>query len=276
MATVLKRSQTTNMSETERWLSMIGGTSLAALALTRRDRAGAGLAALGGVLLWRGATGHCNLYQTLGINNAERGYAKGTGSKGGVPYELGIRVDAEVHIGRPIGEVYRFWRNFENLPRFMKHLNRVDIRDDRHSHWTAAGPAGYAVEWEAEIINEIENELIGWRSLPGSQVDNGGSVQFEDLGGDTTAVRVSLQYNPPAGNIGARIARAFGEDPRQTIQEDLERFRQLMETGTISMGTNGRTPKRTKQKREVEDNVTSASEESFPASDPPSWTPETV
>jgi uncharacterized membrane protein len=266
----------TNISEPERWISLIGGTSLAAWGLARRDVTGAALTAMGGLLVWRGATGHSDLYQTLGINTAAHGYTKGTGSTAGVPYELGIRVDAEVYINRSVSDVYRFWRRLENLPRFMKHLERVEQRDNGVSHWVARGPAGMNVEWDAEIVNEIENELIGWRSLPGSQVDNGGSVRFEATDDNTTRVRISLQYNPPAGTIGARIARAFGEDPRETVREDLERFRQLLENGTICLESTQKAPKRSKQRPEHRDSVTYASEESFPASDPPSWTPEIV
>jgi uncharacterized membrane protein len=276
MSTVLKKGMDTNISEPERWISLIGGTSLAAWGLARRDMTGAALAAMGGALVWRGATGHSCVYQTLGVNTAERGYTKGTGSDAGVPYELGVRVDAEVTIARPVADVYRFWRRLENLPRFMKHLECVEQRDNLVSHWVATGPAGMKAEWDAEIVNEIENELIGWRSLSGSQVDNGGSVRFYAIDENTTLVRVSLQYNPPAGTIGARIARAFGEDPRETIQEDLERFRQLMETGAISLESAQKAPKRSRQRQESADSVTNASEESFPASDPPSWTPEIV
>jgi uncharacterized membrane protein len=251
-------------------MSIAGGAGLIGYGLARRDKAGAVMAALGGLLMHRGTTGHCNMYQTLGVNTART-------QPGGVPYELGMRVDQEIRINRPTAELYRFWRDLENLPRFMHHLHSVREIDERTSHWVARAPAGFSVEWDAEIVNEIENQLIGWRSLPGSQVDNGGAVRFEDTGDGWTTVRVSLQYNPPAGTIGAKIAKAFGEDPAKTIRADLQRFKELMETGVLSSGPSQGLSDRWKgNRRWNRDNVQNASEESFPASDAPSWTPEVV
>jgi len=276
----------TNVGEVERWLSLVGGSSLIAMGLARRNSAGFGLAALGGSLLWRGATGHCPMYQTIGVNTAERGYAKGTGSRAGVPYELGIRVDQELRINKPVDELYSFWRDLSNLPRFMDHLESVKVINDRLSHWEAKGPAGISVGWDAEIVNDIPGKVIGWRSLEGSDVDNGGSVRFEPINnGAGTVVRISMQYNPPAGQLGEWIARMFGENPKKTIAEDLQRFKELMETGNVTTKTS--TKKRSVMSPNARqsgqsgklwerDAVTSSSEESFPASDPPSWTPETL
>lgn len=273
------KQQNTNVSQVERLLSILGGSGLIAYGLTKRNPGRLGLAALGGGLMWRGISGHCDVYQAFGVNTAERGYEKGTGSRDGVPYELGIRVDHEMPIHRRPEELYRFWRNLENLPRFMDHLQSVNVIDDRVSHWVAKGPAGFNVEWEAEIINDIPNQLIGWRSLEGSQVDNGGSVRFESMeNGEGTIVKVSLQYNPPAGQVGALIARAFGEDPQRTIAEDLRRFKELMETGNISAAPSKKSTRKAGQEGRTwdRDAVTNSSEESFPASDPPSWTPEAL
>jgi len=283
MATLLKRHPETNVGELERWGSLIAGAGLLAYGLGRADKAGLGWAALGGALAYRGATGHCEMYHSLGVNTADRGYQKGTGSKAGVPYELGIRVDNEIRIAKPAEQLYQFWRNFANLPRFMSHVESVHESENGISQWRVTGPAGMIVEWDAEIVNEIENRLIGWRSLPGSQVDNGGSVHFEPTGDGSTIVRVSLQYNPPAGSVGARISKMLGEDPEVMIRDDMQRFRELMETGTVSSASpkqraSGTEPKWAPKGKKMwdRDNVTYASEESFPASDAPSWTPEAL
>jgi uncharacterized membrane protein len=190
-----------------------------------------------------------------------------------------VRVDEEISIHKAPEELYCFWKNLENLPRFMQHLQSVKVLDERVSHWVARGPAGFSVEWDAEIVNDIENEIIGWRSLKGSQVDNGGSVRFEPMSDGGTMLKVSLQYNPPAGFVGARIARLFGEAPERTIAEDLRRFKELMETGNITStvrSTRRSSPGRSKVTPWDRDAVQHASEESFPASDPPSWTPEAL
>lgn len=144
----------------------------------------------------------------------------------------GIRVEKSVSIMKPAEEVYRFWRQLENLPRFMKHLESVTQLDDQRSHWIAKAPAGTSVEWDAEITEDVPNERIAWRSLPGSQVPNYGSVTFKDYGPDRgTMVTVNLVYEPPAGPIGAAIARLFGEEPQQQIDSDLKRLRSMLEAG---------------------------------------------
>jgi uncharacterized membrane protein len=108
--------------------------------------------------------------------------------------------------------------------------------DDRLSHWCAVGPAGMRVEWDAEIVADTENELIAWRSLEGSDVQNSGSVRFSRApGARGTEVRVQLQYTPPAGALGRSVAWLFGEEPDQQVHEDLHRFKQLMETGEIPL-----------------------------------------
>ena len=133
---------------------------------------------------------------------------------------------------KPVSEVFRFWRNFENLPTFMQHLELVAEREEGISHWVAKGPAGMTVEWDARIINEIDNKVIGWQSLDGSMIAAAGSVNFRDTGRGTD-VRVHLQYNPPGGTLGAAVARMLGEEPSIQVMEDLRRFKRLLETGEI-------------------------------------------
>ncbi len=131
-------------------------------------------------------------------------------------------------------ELYRFWRNFENLPRFMQHLQSVTVMDSIHSHWVANAPAGTSVEWNAEIINDRPNQLIAWRSVGDSQIGNAGSVHFTPAPGNRgTEVKVVLEYDPPAGRIGSLIAKLFGEEPNQQVREDLRHFKEIMETGEI-------------------------------------------
>jgi uncharacterized membrane protein len=223
-----------NISEMERWASGIGGGALAVYGLsrllTRGSVGGAVLALVGGTLIYRGASGHCTMYQALGIDTSET-----TGSDNpnvSVRAGKGFKVEKSVTINKSPEELYRFWRKFENLPRFMNHLEAVHDMGGNRSHWVAKAPANSTVEWEAEIYNEKENELIAWRSLEGAQVDNAGSVRFEpDQAGRGTTVRVTLKYDPPGGTIGKLIAKLFGEAPDQQVEEDLRRFKQLMETG---------------------------------------------
>jgi uncharacterized membrane protein len=146
-----------------------------------------------------------------------------------------VRVERVITINRPIDEVYQFWRAFENLPQFMRHLESVETRPGGRSRWRAKAPAGFSVEWEAEILQDRESDWIAWRSIEGSEVQNSGSVRFKAApGARGTEVRVQLQYSPPAGMFGRTIAKLFGEAPEQQIEEDLDRFKQLMEAGEIS------------------------------------------
>jgi uncharacterized membrane protein len=226
-----------NVGEAERWASAIGGGALAVYGITRLitngSWGGAVLALIGGSLIYRGSTGHCAMYEAAGINTAGTEGARAQSPVVSVPAERGIKVEKSVVINRAPAELYQFWRNFENLPRFMDHLESVTTTGGNRSHWVAKAPAGTSVEWDAEVYNEKAGELIAWRSLEGADVANAGSVHFTPAAGGTE-VRVVLKYDPPAGVIGAAVAKLFGEEPSQQIDEDLRRFKQLMETGTAS------------------------------------------
>lgn len=147
-----------------------------------------------------------------------------------------VRVEQVATINRSIEEVYQFWRNYENFPRFMRHVKSVEVLGNGRSRWRAKAPAGMTVAWEAEIVQDTENEWIAWRSVEGSQVYNTGSVRFRRApGARGTEVRVQLEYHPPAGAIGRSVAWLFGEEPEQQVKDDLRRFKQLMETGEIPL-----------------------------------------
>jgi uncharacterized membrane protein len=146
-----------------------------------------------------------------------------------------VRVTRTIIVNRSPEEVYRFWRDLANLPTFMKHLESVEITGDTRSHWKAAGPGGKTVEWDAEIVDDQPNTRIAWRSLEGSDVHNSGSVQFERApGGRGTLVRVELQYTPPGGVVSATVAKLFGQEPGQQVDDDLRAFKQVLETGEVA------------------------------------------
>jgi uncharacterized membrane protein len=214
-----------NVGRRERWVSAVAAAAVTAYALRRR-RGRAVILPLAGALLSRAVSGRCAVNQMLGRNSA---LGEPAGPVTSVRRGEGVRVDERIVLNRPRHEVYRFWRHLENLPRFMDHLEAVTALDEERSHWVAKGPAGTRVEWDAVIHREIPNELIAWRSLEGSEVDNAGSVRFSPTENDDTEVRVVLRYDPPAGKAGAAVAWLFGEEPSLQVAEDLRRLKQVVE-----------------------------------------------
>ncbi|MCU0570483.1 MAG: SRPBCC family protein [Oculatellaceae cyanobacterium Prado106] len=160
---------------------------------------------------------------------------KGMASQGAMKKLDPLSVKKTITVKRSPDELYHYWRNFENLPSFMNHLETISVKDDKHSHWVAKAPLGMKVEWDAEIIDETENRSIVWRSMEGADVDSVGSVTFNDANGSGTEVKVVMQYNPPGGAVGAIAAAIFGENPEQQLDEDLQRFKQVMEHTTEPM-----------------------------------------
>ena len=222
-----------NVGTGERIASAVAGAALVALSL-RQKRLRAILLPVGGGLLARSVSGYCPVNQAIGRDSAHGNHISPVSSVG---QGQGIKVEERIVINRPLDELYAFWRNFENLPQFMEHLESVTIIDGSRSHWVAKAPAGRHVEWDAEIHNEIPGELIAWRSLPGSDVGNAGSVHFTALPNGATEVRVVLSYEPPAGRMGAMVAKLFGEEPSQQVADDLRRLKEQLERKGIPAGS---------------------------------------
>lgn len=183
--------------------------------------------ALGGTLLYQAYTGRNPLFKRLGLR-------VNTHPPEGVRETL--IVSERITIGVPRMALYRYWRNFANLPRFMRHLVAVRVVNERRSHWMAQAPAGRIVEWDAELVEERPGELLRWRSLPDADVTNFGMVRFVDApAGQATEVEVELQYVPPGGSLGAAIARYTGDEPQWRVADDLRRLKQLAETGELRL-----------------------------------------
>ena len=197
------------MSDAENWLALTAGALLLLAGASRRSAIGACLAVSSAPLLYRGVTGHWP--------NVINGHAEANATRAALGGERGVHVRESVRLEVPVANAYRFWRRLDNLPQFMTNLNRVTTTADGKSHWEAAGPGGLVVEWDAEIINEVESQVLAWRSLPGSDIVTAGSVNFDAVrGGRSTQVSVHLQYAPPAGKAGALVASLFGREPSQT------------------------------------------------------------
>jgi uncharacterized membrane protein len=196
-----------NSVNTRKWAALVSGAAAAVYGARRKSWTGAALAGAGGYLIYSGI-------------RASR-----------TPKQFEIK--RSITINKPAQELYQFWRNLENLPRFMEHLESVTERDGV-SHWVVQGPLKRPIEWDARVSQEHPNELIRWHSMPGSAIDHRGSVQFEKAAGDRgTMVTVTLEYGTPAGKAGNVVSSLFGKHPEQIVREELRHFKQLMEAGEI-------------------------------------------
>lgn len=195
-------------SDFQKWVPFLVGGALILYGLSRRSKGGALVATAGSAVAMQGIRANA------------------------VPTHSSAR--ASVLIGKTPDEVYSFWRNLENLPRFMKHLESVETTGGNRSKWTAIGPAGYRVTWEAEIVSDSPGKHIAWRSMPGSEMEVDGTVEFREApGGRGTIMDVTSQYRTPAGAAGNIVAKLFGKDPAFLMKQDMRRLKALLEAGEI-------------------------------------------
>jgi uncharacterized membrane protein len=222
-------AMTRNVSDWERVASVAAGAAL--LYLASRQRPANRFAASTGVgLVARGIGGYCPVNAAVGRTLDRQHALDRQATKVALGGSRGVHVHERITINRPAPELFRFWRDFTNLPRFMPHLDDVQMLSATRSLWKAKAPAGMRVKWEADVINEIENELIGWQSTANADVATAGSVKFVPAPGGGTEIIVHLQYEPPAGKLGSWVASWFGEEPSQQIREDLQRLKTILET----------------------------------------------
>jgi len=218
-----RRGQAVNVGDTERMISAIAGGALALYGLRRGSLGGLLIAAVGAALGYRGITGTCQLYEQLGIDTAGAGRSVGN---------LGVKIDKEIVVNAPPERLYAIWRNFQNLPKILSQIERVEILSPTRSRWTLKAPV--SISWEAELINDKLNELIAWRTVGNQSVEHAGSVTFQPIGDGSTRVHVSLQYDPPGGQIGHAVASLFAEDAGSKVEQDLVNFKRAVEEGRLA------------------------------------------
>jgi uncharacterized membrane protein len=211
-----------NVGNNERIISAAAGAFLLSSGLSslfKHPINGLVKTALGGWLLYRGASGHCPVYSSLGKTKD-------------VTHTSAINIRTSLIVNKPKDEVYAFWRKLENLPLFMKHLAAVTEIDSKHSHWEATIPGNIGkIKWNAEIVKEEPGYLIGWQSIPNSMINNAGKVMFHDaLGGQGTELEVVISYHPPAGELGSGVAKLLNPVFEKIIRQDVMNFKEYIET----------------------------------------------
>ena len=212
-----------NVGQVERVASVAAGTALLFKGLQSEEKkSGIAMAVAGGFLLFRGATGHCAMYSLAG--------------KKKLPDTVkNINIITKLTVNRPRQEVYDFWRKLSNLPLFMEHLDRVDVTDDKRSHWAAKIPGGIGqIEWDAEIVKEIDGELLSWNSLPHASINNAGKVEFRDADVHGTEITVVITYRAPFGDVGEGIVSMFNPVFKKMITKDVKNFKRYIEAGDVA------------------------------------------
>jgi uncharacterized membrane protein len=238
------------VGDTERVVSVAAGAALALYGLDRRDVQGGLLAVIGAELIRRGVAGHCLVYDALNVSTASdathRGFHRDLPASPAatVRASRAVKIEHTVTVMRPAPELYAFWRDPANLPRVVEFIESADTVSDTTSRWRVRGPGGIRIEWDAQIINDIPNELLAWKSVGDADIPNAGSIHFRTApNAKGTEVRLVLDYEPPAGHIGAWIAKLVKENPEGQLRDALRRFKQLAETGEVLLNvgqTSGR------------------------------------
>lgn len=222
----------TNVGTVERWASMFGGGFLAGAGLKRGGVGGAVMGLAGAILLHRGATGHCNVYAAVGVNTASGDVGTRRAASAAKRAGRGVRLEASATVNRMAEELYAYWRDFTHAPSYMDRILSVRASDEWRSVWTAEGPRGATIEWTSEVTEDEPGRRIAWRSLPGSDLPNRGSVDFIPGRLGETTVRHTMELDPPGGMVGEAIARLMHDWTEEMMEADLRRFKTLMEAGT--------------------------------------------
>lgn len=254
-STIVSRAATTanrfqsapeiNVGLWDRWLSLAAGTVLSTKGIFRRWPGGLLLAIGGGYMVYRGWTGRCSAYRAMGIL--------------GFPQPI-VNICQHVTVRRSPEEVYRFWRDFQNLPRFIKYLAEVTPAGDAAARWVVRLPGGFEMAWDTAVVEDRAGVQFVCESLPGQGMEARGEVQFIRAPGDRgTEVRVRLTYRPSGSLIGDTAVWALQGLASQQLKQDLRRFKRLIES------------QQTSEPLGIADPVAEASDESFPASDAPGW-----
>lgn len=214
-----------NLNDKERWISGVGGGALVVAGLRRGGLLGAMAALAGGALLSRGLSGRCAVKARLARTPQERRLAEEYG------WRRAAASSQRIVVQRPIDAVYSFCRDFRNLPQFMQHIQRVDVTDDRHSHWIIEAPLGRTLEWDTVVTEDLPNARIAWESTPESPVRHTGSLTFSDVVGLGTEVQAVIAYEPPAGELGRIVAKLWSGSPGVQARDDLLRLKRFLEAG---------------------------------------------
>ncbi len=213
----------------ERGLAIFSGVGLLVIGARMGGIKGLIVILCGADMIFRGITGHSWLYRLFGVNTAAINPAR----EAAVPHQQGMRIEECIVINRPVDVVYDYWRNFENLPTFMRNLKDVDVIDDDRSRWTASGPAGITLTWEAEIINEKVDEMIAWRTTNGASVPHAGTVTMKATpDGRAAELTLKMEYMPPGGALGQMFATVLGQNPQKQTRDDLQRLKDILEAET--------------------------------------------